>query len=41
MHAGYWCERQKERGYYEVHYVDGWIILKRILEKLHGWYGLN
>jgi hypothetical protein len=40
-HAGHWCESQKKRDYYEVHYVDRRIILKRILDKLDGWYGLN
>jgi hypothetical protein len=33
MHIGYWCERQKGRDHWEDQDVDGWTILKWILER--------
>jgi hypothetical protein len=33
MHIGYWWESQKERDRLEDQDVDGWTILKWILEK--------
>jgi hypothetical protein len=33
MHIGYWWEIQKERDHWEDQDVDGWTILKRILER--------
>jgi hypothetical protein len=38
MHTGYWWEGQKERDHWEDHGIDGWTILKWILER---WIGLN
>jgi hypothetical protein len=32
MQIGYWWEIQKERDHWEDQDVDGWTILKRILE---------
>jgi hypothetical protein len=40
MHIGYWWESQKERGYEGYQDVDGWIILKWVLERME-WYGLD
>jgi hypothetical protein len=34
MHIGYWWENQKERDHLEDQDVDGWTILKWILEGL-------
>jgi hypothetical protein len=36
MHIGYWLESQKERDHWEDRDVDGWTILKRILERQDG-----
>jgi hypothetical protein len=33
MHIGYWWESQKERDHFEDQDVDGWTILKWILER--------
>jgi hypothetical protein len=33
MHIGYWWESQKEKGHWEDQDVDGWTILKWILER--------
>jgi hypothetical protein len=33
MHIGYWWESQKERDHLEDQDVDGWTILKWILER--------
>jgi hypothetical protein len=33
MHIGYWWESQKERAHWEDQDVDGWTILKWILER--------
>jgi hypothetical protein len=33
MHIGYWWESQKERDHWEDQDVDGWTILKCILER--------
>jgi hypothetical protein len=33
MHIGYWWESQKERDHWEDQDVDGWTILKWILER--------
>jgi hypothetical protein len=33
MHIGYWWESQKERNQWEDQDVDGWTILKWILER--------
>jgi hypothetical protein len=33
MHIGYWWESQKEKAYDENQNVDGWIILKLLIEK--------
>jgi hypothetical protein len=33
MHIGYWWESQKERYHWEDQDVDGWTILKLILER--------
>jgi hypothetical protein len=33
MHIGYWWESQKGRDHWEDQDVDGWIILKWILER--------
>jgi hypothetical protein len=41
MHVGYWWESQKERDYKEEQDVDGWIVLKSILDKEDGWYRLD
>jgi hypothetical protein len=32
MHIGYWRETQKKRDHYEDQDLDGWTILKWILE---------
>jgi hypothetical protein len=40
MHIVYWWESQKERDHYEDQDVGGWIILKRILDRME-WYGLH
>jgi hypothetical protein len=40
MHIGYWWESQKERDRWEDQDVDGWTILKWILERL-GWDGMD
>jgi hypothetical protein len=41
MHIGYWWENQKERDRLEDQDVDGWTILKWILEREDGmvWIG--
>jgi hypothetical protein len=41
MHLGYCCECQKERDHWEGQDVDGWTILKWILERYDGlvWIG--
>jgi hypothetical protein len=36
MHIGYWWENQKERAHWEDQDIDGWIILKWILERWDG-----
>jgi hypothetical protein len=41
MHIVYWWECQKERDHWEDQDVSGWTILKRILDREHGWYGLD
>jgi hypothetical protein len=33
LHIGYWWESQKERYHWEDQDVDGWTILKWILER--------
>jgi hypothetical protein len=33
MHIEYWWGNQKERDCYEDQDVDGWVILKKILER--------
>jgi hypothetical protein len=33
MHIGYWWEIQKERDHWEDQDVDGWTILKWILDR--------
>jgi hypothetical protein len=33
MHIEYWWESQKERDHWEDQHVDGWTILKWILER--------
>jgi hypothetical protein len=42
MHIGYWWESQKERDHWEDQDVDGWTILKWILDRQDGmvWIGL-
>jgi hypothetical protein len=40
MHIGYWWENQKEGDQQEDQDVDGWIILKWILDRVE-WYGLD
>jgi hypothetical protein len=32
MHVGYWWESQKERDHWEDQEVDGWTILKLLLD---------
>jgi hypothetical protein len=34
MHIGYWWESQKERDHWENQGVDGWTILKWILDRI-------
>jgi hypothetical protein len=33
MHIGYWWEIQKKRNHYEDQAVDGWTILKWMLDR--------
>jgi hypothetical protein len=40
MHKGFWWESQKDGDHYGNLDVDGWIILKWILDRM-GLYGLN
>jgi hypothetical protein len=40
MHVGYWWECQKGRDHCEDKDVDGWTILKLILDRM-GWRGLD
>jgi hypothetical protein len=40
MHIGYWWESQKERDHLDDQDVNGWTILKWILDMM-GWYGIN
>jgi hypothetical protein len=35
-HIGYWWETQKERDHWDDQDVNGWTILKWILERLDG-----
>jgi hypothetical protein len=39
MHVGYWWESQNERDHWEDQSVDGWILLKWILDGMI-WIGL-
>jgi hypothetical protein len=41
LHIGYWWESQKGRDHWEDQDVDGWTILRRILERQNGmiWTG--
>jgi hypothetical protein len=39
MHIVYWWERQKERDHWEDQDVDGWTILRWILERWDGMVG--
>jgi hypothetical protein len=41
MHIGYWWESQKERDHWEDQDVDGWTILKWILERSDGMVGIG
>jgi hypothetical protein len=41
MHIGYWWESQKERDHLEDQDVDGWTILKWILERQDGMVGIG
>jgi hypothetical protein len=40
-HVYYWWKRRKGRGHYKDQKIGGWIILRWILERQDGWYGLN
>jgi hypothetical protein len=41
MHIEYWRESQQEGDHWEDQDVDGWTMLKWILERWMGWYGLD
>jgi hypothetical protein len=41
MLIGYWWESQKERDHWEDQDVDGWTILKWILERYDGMVGIG
>jgi hypothetical protein len=41
MHIGYWWESQKERDHLEDQDVDGWTIIKWILERYDGMVGIG
>jgi hypothetical protein len=41
MHIGYWWESQKERDRWEDQDVDGWTILRWILERWVGMVGIG
>jgi hypothetical protein len=41
MYIGYWWESQKKKDHWEDQGVGVWTILKWILERERGWYGLE
>jgi hypothetical protein len=42
MHIGYWWENHKERDHWKGQDVDGWTILKWILDRYRmEWCGLD